>query len=106
MSDYLETHYSRTRNPGDPFPRLEGHAETDTCVIGGGLAGINTALGLAERGQKVLLLEARRIGWGASGRNGGFVSPGFALSTDALCRQVGLEIKMYPAAAALKIDFQ
>ena len=91
MSDYLETHYSRTRNAGDPFPRLEGQAETDTCVIGGGLAGINTALGLAERGQKVLLLEAQRVGWGASGRNGGFVSPGFALSTDALCRQVGLE---------------
>ena len=47
------------------------------------------ALGLAERGHKVVVLEAHRIGWGASGRNGGFVSAGFALGPSELVRKVG-----------------
>ena len=58
-------------------------------MIGGGLAGLATAIGLAERGQSVTLLEARRVGWGASGRNGGFVSAGYAQSMDKIRRRVG-----------------
>ena len=46
-------------------------------VVGGGLAGLSAALELAERGYSVVLLEAQRLGWGASGRNGGQVLPGF-----------------------------
>ena len=60
-----------------PAPPLAGAVETETCVIGGGLAGLGTALSLAERGRPVVLLEAARIGDGASGRNGGMVSAGF-----------------------------
>ena len=57
-----------------------------------GLAGLNTALGLAERGVKdVVLVESRRVGWGASGRNGGFVGTGYAAGDRALIRMVGLE---------------
>ncbi|GAB4188644.1 MAG: FAD-binding oxidoreductase [Thalassobaculales bacterium] len=55
------------------------------------MAGLATAQGLAERGRKVTVLEARRIGWGASGRNGGFVSPGFSLGVDRLIARLGLE---------------
>ncbi len=53
------------------FPALTDHVQADVCVIGGGLTGLSTALHLAERGVDTVLLEARRVGWGASGRNGG-----------------------------------
>jgi gamma-glutamylputrescine oxidase len=56
---------------------LAEHVETDVCVIGGGYAGLSAALELAERGYSVVLLEAQRLGWGASGRNGGQVLVGF-----------------------------
>ncbi|MCM2343624.1 MAG: FAD-binding oxidoreductase [Alphaproteobacteria bacterium] len=75
--DYIDTYYSRTLGAVATYPELVGNCEADVCVIGGGLAGLNTALGLVERGLKPVLLEARRIGWGASGRNGGFVLRGF-----------------------------
>ena len=86
---YIDSYYSRTREERPPLPPLEGEVEAEVCVIGGGLAGLNTALGLAERGRQVVLLEARRIGWGASGRNGGFVTPGFALGAQDLEKRVG-----------------
>jgi gamma-glutamylputrescine oxidase len=54
-----------------PYPALNGDLVADVCVIGGGFTGVNTAIELAQRGLSVVLLEARRIGWGASGRNGG-----------------------------------
>ncbi len=57
--------------------------------MGGGLAGLSTALGLAQRGVKVILIEARRVGWGASGRNGGFVSAGFSLSSRQIVKDLG-----------------
>ncbi|MBG1233012.1 NAD(P)/FAD-dependent oxidoreductase [Aestuariivirga litoralis] len=63
----------------------------DVCVIGGGLAGLTTALELAKTGRSVLLLEAHLIGSGASGRNGGFVSSGFALGYSDLVRKLGRE---------------
>jgi gamma-glutamylputrescine oxidase len=60
-----------------PAPALVGRATADVCVVGGGYAGISAALELAQRGYSVVLLEAQRIGWGASGRNGGQVIVGF-----------------------------
>jgi glycine/D-amino acid oxidase-like deaminating enzyme len=73
-----------------PRPRFEGAISTDICVIGGGLAGLTSALELARAGRDVVLLEANRIGWGASGRNGGFVSAGFAEGLTEIVRRVGL----------------
>lgn len=70
---------------------LTGRVEADVCVIGGGLAGLTTALELSRRGIPAVLLEARRIAWGASGRNGGFVSNGFALGMDGVAARVGEE---------------
>jgi gamma-glutamylputrescine oxidase len=89
-SDHVDSYYSRTLINATQRPPLHERLETQTCVIGGGLAGIATALGLAERGQSVVLLEANRLGWGASGRNGGFLSPGFALGAEALEAKLGL----------------
>ncbi len=86
---YPDTHYARQLGAAAPRSSLGGVIETETCVVGGGLAGVATALDLAERGREVVLLEAHRIGWGASGRNGGFVSDGFQRDVDALERRVG-----------------
>lgn len=89
MAEYIDSYYSRTLADDISYPTLEDNIETDVCVIGGGLAGLATALGLAERGKRVVLLEARRVGWGASGRNGGFCLSGFAASPDALIKKLG-----------------
>lgn len=89
MADYVDSYYARTRADDERRPPLDGHASTEIAVIGGGMAGLATALGLAERGHKVTVLEARRVGWGASGRNGGFVSAGFALGPADLIRKLG-----------------
>lgn len=76
-----------------PRPPLLGAGEAKTVIVGGGLAGLATALSLAERGERPVLLEARAIGAGASGRNGGMVSEGFAASLREIERRAG------PAAA-------
>ena len=89
MQSYPDTHYAATRSDDARWPGLDGDCETETCVIGGGLAGLATALGLAERGRSVVLLEANRLGWGASGRNGGFASAGFPLSMRDLAARHG-----------------
>jgi gamma-glutamylputrescine oxidase len=90
MSEYVDSYYARSLvEPGDYAP-LDGDVETETVVIGGGLAGCATALDLAERGRKVVLVEAHDIGWGASGRNGGFVSPGVPNGMLALANRIGL----------------
>jgi gamma-glutamylputrescine oxidase len=89
MRDYVDSHYARTAADQERYPPLAGAIETETCVIGGGLAGLTTALELAARGRPVVLLEANRVGWGASGRSGGFVGVGFALAPEKLVAWVG-----------------
>jgi gamma-glutamylputrescine oxidase len=88
---YIDCHYARTATPTPPRTALAGEIEAEICVVGGGLAGLSTALSLAERGKNVALVEARRIGWGASGRNGGFLSPGFACDMSDIIERVGLD---------------
>lgn len=78
MSPRQRTYYDSTAVPAPSRPALRGVVETETCVVGGGLGGLSVALDLAERGRDVALLEAERISWGASGRNGGFVAAGFS----------------------------
>jgi gamma-glutamylputrescine oxidase len=85
------TWYEATAHRGAQYPALRGSAAANVCVIGGGLAGLTTAYELALRGKRVVLLEADRIAWGASGRNGGFVSGGFAEDTDVIEKRVGLD---------------
>jgi len=89
-SEYIDTFYRRTL--GDAHTRhaaLAGPASTDICIVGGGLAGLTAALELARRGRHVILLEARRVGWGASGRNGGSVSPAYSAGADQIRRRAG-----------------
>lgn len=72
-----------------PAPALAGDIDADVCVVGGGLSGCSTALHLAERGYRVVLLEAERIGFGASGRSGGQLIPGYASGQQKLRAQLG-----------------
>ncbi|MEP3112963.1 FAD-binding oxidoreductase [Nisaea sp.] len=88
---YVDTYYGRTLKAPISRPSLTHDLDCDICVIGGGMAGLATALGLAERGKNVVLLEAHRVGWGASGRNGGFVSSGYSLGSDDIEAVVGRE---------------
>lgn len=83
------TYYEATVVQRPPRQTLRGIVETETCVIGGGLAGVATALDLAERGREVVLVEAEQVGWGASGRNGGFVAAGYPIGNLHLARQIG-----------------
>lgn len=68
--------YAATAQPLPAHPPLRGETRADVCVVGGGYAGLSAALHLAEAGLDVALVEAHRVGWGASGRNGGQLSYG------------------------------
>ena len=72
-----------------PSPALAGDLEADVCVVGGGISGCSTALHLAERGYRVVLLEGDRVGHGGSGRSGGQLIPGYASAQSKLIAQLG-----------------
>ena len=90
-SPFGTTWYEHGAAATAPAPPLAGRIDTGTCVVGGGLAGLGTALSLAERGLPVVLLEGLRIGSGASGRNGGMASAGFNRDFAFLLASVGRE---------------
>lgn len=90
--DAGSAYYRATAPAGARYPALAGRSEAATVIVGGGFAGLNTALGLAERGHRdVVLLEAHEVGHGASGRNGGFVFGGFSLGEASLLEHLGPE---------------
>lgn len=74
---YPASWYAATANTLSDAPQLQGTITADVCIIGGGYTGLSAALHLAEAGYQVVLLEAHRVGWGASGRNGGQVGTGW-----------------------------
>ena len=68
---HTSSYYAATVNEHTDYPSLKGEITADVCVIGAGFTGVSTALHLAERGYNVHVVEANKVGWGASGRNGG-----------------------------------
>lgn len=76
--EHTSSYYAATVNEVTDYPVLEGAKSADVCVVGAGFTGVAAALTLAERGYSVALVEANRIGWGASGRNGGQVINGIS----------------------------
>jgi gamma-glutamylputrescine oxidase len=89
--EYPPSWYAATAATLPPFPALAGEAAADVCVIGGGYTGLSAALHLAEAGLSVVLVEAQRVGWGASGRNGGQVGSGQRREQDWLEARFGRE---------------
>src|SRR3954464_4141222 len=84
------TWYAATVVASPERPTLSHDLDADVCVIGAGLAGLTVAREVARRGWSVAVLEAGEVAGGASGRNAGFVSPGFAERIDAIVARVGL----------------
>ncbi|WP_043090282.1 FAD-binding oxidoreductase [Xanthomonas sp. SHU 166] len=102
--------HSRAPTPGAswyldsaaPFPKqepLRGQVRADVCILGAGYTGLSAALALAEAGYRVVVLEAQRVGWGASGRNGGQAIVGYG------CEQHTLEALLGQDDARLLFDF-
>lgn len=89
--EHVDSWYARSAVPAPERPRLEGRVTADVAILGGGLTGLSAALELAEAGLRVVLLEARRIGWGASGRNGGQVIFGYSCDQAKIEALVGRE---------------
>src|SRR5512134_750752 len=71
MADHCASYYAATANDRRVHPPLAGRQTADVCIVGAGFTGVSAALTLAERGYSVVVVEAHRVGWGASGRNGG-----------------------------------
>jgi gamma-glutamylputrescine oxidase len=86
---YPESWYAATADPLPPFPAVRGAVRADVCIVGGGYTGLSAALHLAERDFDVVLLEAHRVGFGASGRNGGQVGSGQRVDQGTLEKLVG-----------------
>jgi len=89
MLTYPDTFYARTAATTKGRLPLQGRSEADVCIVGGGLAGLTCAYELAQAGRSVVVLEAEAVGWGASGRNGGFVGPGYARSHASIASAIG-----------------
>ncbi len=88
---HTDSYYAASSLPQPDHPALTGEVTADVCVVGGGFSGLNTALELAERGFSVVLLEARRIAWGASGRNGGQLIRGVGHGLDQFASIIGTD---------------
>ena len=99
--DHAQSYYRATANTLAQRPPLDADLSADVCVIGGGFTGVNTAIELAQRGLSVILLEARRIGWGASGRNGGQLIRGIGHDVSGFAKYVGEEGVTYLERAGI-----
>ena len=90
MQSFYEATVTRSDGHPSAYAPLTGRRSVNVCIIGGGLAGLSTALGLAERGvTDVAVLETEQVGFGASGRNGGFVFGGYSLDCADLLKTLG-----------------
>ena len=101
-SGHAPSYYAATANDRAVRPSLQGKAEADVCVIGAGFTGISAALELAERGYSVVVLEAVRIGFGASGRNGGQIVNGYSRDLSVIERRYGVDRAKVLGAMALE----
>jgi len=86
---HVPSYYAASVPPPPDRPALAGDLRADVCVVGAGFTGLSAALELAERGYRVVVLEARRVAWGASGRNGGQIGSGYSMDMARLARWAG-----------------
>jgi len=86
---HAPSYYAATANPQPERPALNGSITADVCIVGAGFTGISAALHLAERGLKVVVLEAAQVGFGASGRNGGQIVNGYSRDLETIRNRYG-----------------
>ncbi|MCR8923078.1 FAD-binding oxidoreductase [Dasania sp. GY-MA-18] len=89
QGQHINSYYAASANGATDFPALSEHIEAEVCVVGGGYAGMSAAIELAEQGHSVVLLEAVKMGWAASGRNGGQIIGGWNAGYDDLANSFG-----------------
>ncbi|WP_416772650.1 NAD(P)/FAD-dependent oxidoreductase [Pseudomonas sp. RHF3.3-3] len=89
MNNHVASFYAASRNLNTDYPALTESVETDVCIIGAGYTGLSTALFLLEHGFRVTVLEAAKVGFGASGRNGGQIVNSYSRDIDVIERQTG-----------------
>ena len=89
--EHTASWYATSSGPMPHYPTLQNSVQADVCVIGAGYTGLSTALELAKRGFSVVILEGARVGWGASGRNGGQVLNDVACGMETIAQQLGRE---------------
>ena len=79
-TEHVASYYAATINESKTYPILKEDITSEVCIVGAGFTGINTALNLVKKGYKVVVIDSARVGWGASGRNGGQLISGFTFS--------------------------
>ena len=89
--EHAPSYYAASANWQTDYPQLEGDLNVDVVVVGAGFRGVATAVELCERGYKVALVESNRIGWGATGRNGGQIIGGYGSDPSAFRSSIGSE---------------
>ncbi len=91
LAQHVNSYYAHSANTHEDYPRLKGDHQCDICVVGGGFSGLSAALHLIKQGFSVTILEGAKIGWGASGRNGGQAIIGYNKGIGALEEKYGLD---------------
>ncbi|WP_069298282.1 NAD(P)/FAD-dependent oxidoreductase [Neptunicoccus sediminis] len=94
---HTDSYYAASANPAPERPPLVGAHEVDVCVVGAGYSGLSTALHLAEKGYNVAIVEGARVGWGASGRNGGQIVNGLNASLQTIKKRYGQDTATFVA---------
>ncbi len=88
---HVDSYYAESANDTTSYPQLSTDVEADVCIVGAGFSGLSTAIELAENGFKVVVVEAVRVGWAASGRNGGQILGGWKTGYDEMEKSWGLD---------------
>ncbi len=94
---HTTSYYAASANPSPERPPLKGSHSVDICIVGAGYSGLSTGLHLAEKGYKVAIIEGARVGWGASGRNGGQVVNGLNASLQTIRKRYGADTASFVA---------
>ncbi len=100
--DHVSSYYAASANASPQRPALKGDRIFDVCVVGAGFSGLSAALHLAEKGRKVAVIEGAKVGWGASGRNGGQIVNGYSRDYDSIKFHYGEDT----ANAVLSMSFE
>lgn len=94
---HTDSYYAASANPSPTRAPLTGHQEIDVCIVGAGYSGLSTGLHLVEKGYKVAIIEGARVGWGASGRNGGQIVNGLNASLQTIKKRYGQDTATFVA---------